>query len=67
MEIENDLLSEEGSGSSESWSEWTKWSECAKSCGDSSWKFRTRKCINSKPVVCLGDSVETKLCYVPPC
>ncbi|PIK61787.1 putative SCO-spondin-like [Apostichopus japonicus] len=52
------------------WSEWTAWSSCDSTCGDSS-RFRSHSCDNPAPEnggdYCPGPWNETEICNVDPC
>ncbi|KAK2564619.1 hypothetical protein P5673_012088 [Acropora cervicornis] len=61
--------SEDGSGSifPPSWTEWTPWSSCTESCGDSSLRLRSRRCLRNYPAECPGDSIQLEQCFLQPC
>ncbi|VDO85872.1 unnamed protein product [Haemonchus placei] len=51
------------------WSNWSPWSECSATCGESIQK-RQRYCENAKPYPdkgCEGDLYETRSCSLPEC
>ena len=68
MESDSDER-QEGSSSrtTDSWHEWNEWSECSKSCGDNSWKIRSRTCNSVIAASCHGDSIQVTFCDVRPC
>ena len=69
MESDSDE-GQEGSSSGkpdQAWHEWTEWSECSKSCGDNSWKIRSRTCNSVIAASCHGDSIQVTFCDVRPC
>ena len=52
------------------WNEWTDWSACGASCGDSV-QMRNRSCSNPRPNDygddCEGDETETQACNIAEC
>ena len=52
-------------------SDWTAWSSCSKSCGDTVVKSRERSCTKPPPSGggknCSGETFEIKLCETKPC
>nr|CAD2145093.1 unnamed protein product [Meloidogyne enterolobii] len=52
-----------------SWSEWTDWSLCSKSCGEKSLKTRKRECLNNEypNIECEGISREDSECNLNKC
>ena len=46
-----------------SWSQWTEFSQCSKTCGSGN-KTRTRVCNGGQ---CSGESIETQYCYSGEC
>ena len=68
MESDSDERQEgSSSGTTDSWHEWNEWSECSKSCGDNSWKIRSRTCNSVIAASCHGDSIQVTFCDVRPC
>lgn len=61
--------SEDGSGSifPPTWTEWTPWSSCTESCGDSSLRLRSRRCLRNYPAECPGHSIQMEQCFLQPC
>ncbi|XP_028400689.1 uncharacterized protein LOC114523847 isoform X2 [Dendronephthya gigantea] len=52
-------------------SDWSSWSSCSQSCGDTAIKSRERRCTNPRPSGggknCSGETFEIKLCDKIPC
>ncbi|XP_065578420.1 uncharacterized protein LOC136038882 isoform X2 [Artemia franciscana] len=52
----------------QAWSNWSHWSACSASCGPGAVRSRHRICMpSSRKRFCMGSSVETELCELPPC
>ncbi|XP_038054529.1 coadhesin-like [Patiria miniata] len=53
------------------WSTWSPWNDCSSTCGEASFKTRTRQCDNPPPqnggLKCQGEKFEKKDCKLGPC
>lgn len=52
------------------WTEWSNWTSCSATCGESK-KQRVRECKTNRPALnglpCIGPSIQYETCDVPDC
>lgn len=48
-------------------SSWSKWSKCSKSCGENSFKFRTRTCNCNYKKLCKPSTLQREHCKLKKC
>lgn len=49
------------------YSEWTSWSPCSKTCGDSAVQIRTRTVLNHLEINDCSERLEKRQCQIMPC